>query len=136
MHCQLTRSPPPATSHGDLHQSVFVTQAKVLSTFVVPSTYGRRSRTDDGHGQQPVGTGPYVLKTFTPQTVTLDVRTSGYWQALPKVAQLRYTTYSGNDTETQALVTGATEWSYVFIRTPRLSSPAATRITSCGSRRR
>jgi peptide/nickel transport system substrate-binding protein len=45
----------------------------------------------------------------------LDVRSSGYWQTPPKVAQLRYSTYSGNDTETTALITGATEWSYVFI---------------------
>jgi peptide/nickel transport system substrate-binding protein len=97
-------------------QSVFVTQAKVLSTFVVPKHIWSaiKDPTTDTVNN-PVGTGPYALKTFTPQTVTLDVRTSGYWQALPKVAELRYTTYSGNDTETQALVTGATEWSYVFI---------------------
>jgi peptide/nickel transport system substrate-binding protein len=97
-------------------QSVFVIQAKVLSTFVVPKKIwsAMKDPTTDTVAN-PVGTGPYVLKTFTPQTVTLDARTSGYWQALPKVGELRYSTYSGNDTETQALVSGATEWSYVFI---------------------
>ncbi|HEU5357448.1 MAG TPA: ABC transporter substrate-binding protein, partial [Actinocrinis sp.] len=97
-------------------QSVYVIQAKVLSTFVVPKKIwsAMKDPTTDTV-TQPVGTGPYALKTFTPQTITLDARTSGYWQALPKVAELRYSTYTGNDTETQALVTGATEWSYVFI---------------------
>jgi peptide/nickel transport system substrate-binding protein len=97
-------------------QSVFVIQAKVLSTMVVPKKIWSaiKDPTTDTVAN-PVGTGPYVLKTFTPQTVTLDVRGSGYWQAAPKVSELRYSTYSGNDTETQALVTGATEWSYVFI---------------------
>ncbi len=97
-------------------QSVFVIQAKVLSTFVVPEKIWSaiKDPTTDTVAN-PIGTGPYVLKTFTPQTVTLDARTSGYWQAAPKVSELRYSTYSGNDTETQALVTGATEWSYVFI---------------------
>ena len=97
-------------------QSVFVIQAKVLSTFVIPKKIwsAMKDPTTDTV-TAPVGTGPYALKTFTPQTITLDARTSGYWQAAPKVAELHYSTYSGNDTETQALVTGATEWSYVFI---------------------
>lgn len=95
--------------------SAYVIQAKVLSTFVVPkAVWSKMSDPTTDTVAKPVGTGPYVLKTFTPQTVTLDLR-SGYWQAAPKVAELRYSTYSGNDTETQALVTGATEWSYVFI---------------------
>ncbi len=96
--------------------SVFVTQAKVLSTFVVPKKIwsAMKDPTTDTV-TSPVGTGPYVFKTFTPQTITLTLRTSGYWQPLPKVTELHYSTYTGNDTETQALVTGATEWSYVFI---------------------
>jgi peptide/nickel transport system substrate-binding protein len=95
--------------------SAYVIQAKVLSTFVVPKAiWSKMSDPTTDTVAKPVGTGPYVLKTFTPQTVTLDVR-SGYWQTAPKVGELRYSTYSGNDTETQALVTGATEWSYVFI---------------------
>ena len=96
--------------------SAFVIQAKVLSTFVVPKKIwsAMKDPTTDTV-TNPIGTGPYVLKTFTPATVTLTARTSGYWQALPKVATLHYGTYTGNDTETAALVNGQTEWSYVFI---------------------
>src|SRR5437868_5757189 len=64
--------------------------------------------------KNPVGTGPYVLKSFTPQTITLKLRDS-YWQPLPKVGELRYTSYNDNNAQTTALATGAAEWSFVFI---------------------
>lgn len=55
--------------------SVYVIQAKVLSTFVVPKKIwpAMKDPTTDTV-TQPVGTGPYALKTFTPQTITLDAR--------------------------------------------------------------
>jgi peptide/nickel transport system substrate-binding protein len=65
--------------------------------------------------KNPVGSGPYTLKSFTPQTTTLAVRTSGYWQNLPQVKELRYTGYTDNNAQTTALSTGAAEWSFVFI---------------------
>ncbi|SON58445.1 Dipeptide-binding protein (plasmid) [Hartmannibacter diazotrophicus] len=37
----------------------------------------------------PVGTGPYKLKTFTPETVVLD-RYDGYWGDKPQVAEATY----------------------------------------------
>jgi len=95
--------------------SQFVNQTKVLSTFVVPkhvwSTY-KDPATDTV--ANPVGSGPYVLKSFTPQTVTLSLRDS-YWQPLPKVKEIRYTSYNDNNAQTTALATGACEWSFVFI---------------------
>ncbi len=95
--------------------SQFVNQAKVLGTIVVPkhiwASAGDPSKFVD---KDAVGTGPYTIKSFTPQTITLDVRDS-YWQPLPKIAELQYTSYSGNDTETQALANGEAEWGFVFI---------------------
>jgi peptide/nickel transport system substrate-binding protein len=96
--------------------SAYVIQAKVLGTFVIPKKiWSAMSDPTTDPVTNPIGTGPYVFKSFTPETVTLTLRSSGYWQALPKVGTLHYGTYTGNDTETQALITGATEWSYVFI---------------------
>jgi peptide/nickel transport system substrate-binding protein len=63
----------------------------------------------------PVGSGPYTLKTFTPQTTTLVARTDGYWQDLPQVKELRYTSYTDNNAQTTALSDGSAEWSFVFI---------------------
>jgi peptide/nickel transport system substrate-binding protein len=96
-------------------KSQFVNQTKVVSRFIVPKhlwTQIKDPATDTV--KNPVGTGPYVLKSFTPQTVTLTLRDS-YWQDLPKVAELRYTSYNDNNAQTTALSTGAAEWSFVFI---------------------
>ncbi|SCF20977.1 ABC transporter substrate-binding protein [Micromonospora mirobrigensis] len=65
--------------------------------------------------KQPVGSGPYTLKSFTPATTTLTVRDSGYWQDPPKVKELRYTSYTDNSAQTTALANGESEWSFVFI---------------------
>lgn len=95
--------------------SQYVSQQYVLDTIVIPKhLWSAMSDPTTDTVANPVGTGPYTLKSFTPQTVTLHVR-DGYWQTPPKVAELRYTSYSGNDTQTTALTSGATEWTYAFI---------------------
>jgi len=95
--------------------SQFVNQTKVVTTFVIPkhqwSTFADPSKDPV---KSPIGTGPYTIKTFTSQTVTLTRRAT-YWQALPKVAELRYTSYTDNNAQTTALTNGACEWSFVFI---------------------
>jgi peptide/nickel transport system substrate-binding protein len=94
----------------------FVNQVKLLAlTLIVPKhiwTTIKDPATDPN--LKPVGTGAYTLKSFTPQTTTLTVRDS-YWQELPKVKELRYTSYNDNNAQTTALATGANEWGFVFI---------------------
>jgi peptide/nickel transport system substrate-binding protein len=95
--------------------SQFVNQTKILGTFIVPQhIWSQMSNPATNTDQNPVGTGPYTLKSFTAQTVTLQ-RRSTYWQALPKVQELRYTSYNDNDSQTTALANGSAEWSFVFI---------------------
>lgn len=95
--------------------SQFVNQSKILSVFVVPKhQWSTMKDPTTDTVQNPIGTGPYTMKTFTSQTVVLDERSS-YWQALPKVKELRYTSYNDNNAQTTALATGAAEWSFVFI---------------------
>ncbi|MFG2821801.1 ABC transporter substrate-binding protein [Kitasatospora sp. NPDC048365] len=95
--------------------SQFVRQAVVLSTLVLPKhLWSAIADPATDTVENPVGTGPYTLKSFTPQTVTLTTR-NGYWQDAPKIKELRYTTYSGNDAITSALTSGALEWTYAFI---------------------
>ncbi|MFC8449319.1 ABC transporter substrate-binding protein [Kitasatospora sp. NPDC057223] len=109
-----------ATVQGDqavitFTSSQYVRQASVLSTLVVPKhLWSTLADPTTDTVEKPVGTGPYTLKSFTPQTVTLTART-GYWQDAPKVTELRYTTYSGNDAITGALAGGALEWTYAFL---------------------
>jgi peptide/nickel transport system substrate-binding protein len=96
-------------------RSQFVNQNKILGVFVVPkSQWSTFKDPNQDTVKEPIGTGPYKLKSFTPQTTTLEVR-SEYWQELPKVKELRYTSYNDNNAQTTALANGASEWSFVFV---------------------
>ncbi|MFD0200618.1 MULTISPECIES: ABC transporter substrate-binding protein [Saccharothrix] len=96
-------------------KSQFVNQKKILEQLIVPKhIWSTIAEPSTDTVKTPVGSGPYTLKSFTPQTVTLTVRDS-YWQELPKVKEVRYTSYSDNNAQTTALATGAAEWSFVFI---------------------
>lgn len=97
--------------------SMFVYKDKWLGqTNIVPKhIWSAIAKPDIDVNKTPVGSGPYTLKTFTPQTTTLSVRTEGYWQDLPKVKELRYTSYTDNNAQTTALSSGQAEWSFVFI---------------------
>lgn len=95
--------------------SQFVNQTKVLNQFVVPKhQWSKISDPTTDPIANPIGTGPYTLKSFTPQTITVTERDS-YWQDLPKVKEIRYTSYNDNNAQTTALANGACEWSFVFI---------------------
>jgi peptide/nickel transport system substrate-binding protein len=97
--------------------SMFVYKDRWLGqTPIVPKhIWSSIAKPDTDANKNPIGTGPYTLKSFTPQTTTLAVRTSGYWQNLPQVKELRYTSYTDNNAQTTALSTGQADWSFVFI---------------------
>lgn len=93
----------------------FVNQRKILEVFVVPKhLWSAMSDPTTDTVKAPVGTGPFTLKSFTPQTITLVAR-EGYWQDAPQVKELRYTAYNDNNAQTTALANGECEWSFVFI---------------------
>ena len=63
----------------------------------------------------PVGTGPYKLKSFTPQGFTLTKNPS-YWQAsLVKVQNVFFPVYTSNTGALSALFTGKIDWTGNFI---------------------
>jgi len=93
----------------------FVNQVKILTIVIVPQhLWSQLKDPATDPVKNPVGTGPYTLKSFTPQTVTM-VRRDSYWQDLPKIRELRYTSYNDNNAQTTALANGSAEWSFVFI---------------------
>lgn len=96
-------------------RSQFTNQNKVLTVFVVSKKQWSAIKDPSKDIlKSPIGTGPYTIKSFTPQTTTLTVR-DAYWQDLPKVKELRYTSYNDNNAQTTALANGASEWSFVFV---------------------
>ncbi len=64
---------------------------------------------------KPVGTGPYVLKTFTPQGFTLTKNPS-YWQAsMIGVPNVYFPVYTSNTGALSALYSGKIDWTGNFI---------------------
>lgn len=95
-------------AYGELFtlSKVLIVPAHVWSKVPKPATF-----TDP----QPVGTGPYVLASYSSQDVQLKARTS-YWQAgEPKVQALDYPAYSSNTSADLALESGQLNWTSLFI---------------------
>jgi len=79
------------------------------------SVWGSQSNPTTFTDAKPVGTGPYVLKTFTPQGFTLTKNPS-YWQAsLVKVPSVYFPVYTSNTSALSALYSGAIDWTGNFI---------------------
>jgi peptide/nickel transport system substrate-binding protein len=63
----------------------------------------------------PVGTGPFELSTFSPQSYLLT-RNPHYWQAgKPQIAGLRFVAYSDNSTQANAITEGQIDWAADYI---------------------
>ncbi|MFJ5227140.1 ABC transporter substrate-binding protein [Streptomyces sp. NPDC088400] len=96
-------------------ESQFVNQIKIGITYVVPKHIWQGVKDPaTWPNRTPVGSGPYRLKTFTPQTTTLTA-TPSYWKGATRVKELRYTSYNDNSAQTTALGSGKSEWSFVFM---------------------
>lgn len=57
----------------------------------------------------PVGTGPFVLGDFKPQSFTLKANPA-YWGGEPAIKQVRYLSLSGNQAGVDALKAGSIDW--------------------------
>jgi peptide/nickel transport system substrate-binding protein len=104
--------------------SQYVTQDEIINQLIVQKAqFSKMSNPATNTLADPIGTGPYSLKSFTSQTVTLS-RNSSYWQSLPAPATIHYSSYTDNNTQTTALTSGAVDWSYVFIPNPSVTYTA------------
>lgn len=64
--------------------------------------------------QNPVGTGPMKLKSFSAQLITY-VKNPGYWQAdKVKVDQLNYPAVASNDVALEKMATHQADWTGIF----------------------
>jgi peptide/nickel transport system substrate-binding protein len=85
----------------------------IASVPIVPkATWSNVSNPGTFVDANPVGTGPYVLKTFTSQGITLQ-RNPNYWSnpwGKPRVAELRFPAYATNTNDYEALIDGQAQW--------------------------
>src|SRR5215469_4618809 len=89
---------------------------QIAGVAILPqSVWGSVSNPTTFVDSKPVGTGPYVLKTFTPQGFTLTKNTD-YWQAsLVKVQNVDFPVYTSNTSALSALFSGQIDWTGNFI---------------------
>jgi len=94
--------------------SQFVNTHKVYSLFVIPKHIwdGKDITTD--LNQSPVGSGPYILKSWTQQAIVLDANPN-YWGGKPAVPTIQYQSFNDNTALTSALVAGQVQWGWGYI---------------------
>lgn len=112
-----------ATVDGDaitltFAESKYTAQARVLHTPIVPKHIWENiddpntdPLTEDGLA---VGTGPYVLDSWSTESVTLTANPD-YWGGELAVPELHYISYGDNAALTTALVSGEADWAQAFI---------------------
>lgn len=101
-----------APAYAQLYEisQVYIVPQHIWAKIPNPSTYGDAT---------PIGTGPYLLKSITPEAMTFAKNTH-YWQAgLPKVATVRVPQFSTNTTALEALSSGQFDWSTVYMTNPK-----------------
>ncbi len=102
----------------DFNSSKFTQQARVLHFQIVPEHIWKDiadPNTDPVTGEdQVVGTGPYVLDSWTTESVTLAANPD-YWGGELSVPELNYVSYGDNAALTTALVSGEADWAQAFI---------------------
>ncbi|GGC13856.1 ABC transporter substrate-binding protein [Cellulomonas carbonis] len=112
-----------ATVDGDaitlrFAESKYTAQARVLHTPIVPKHIWETiadPNTDPLTGDGlAVGTGPYVLDSWSTESVTLTANPD-YWGGDLAVPELHYVSYGDNAALTTALVSGEADWAQAFI---------------------
>lgn len=73
----------------------------------------------------PVGTGPFLLKSFSPQLIDLK-KNPGYWQTgKPAVNEIRYPSFNSNTSAELLLTRGDVDWTGLF--TPNIEKTYVSR---------
>ncbi|TMD62616.1 MAG: ABC transporter substrate-binding protein [Chloroflexi bacterium] len=87
-------------------------QTYILPKHVWSSVKGDGSQYADPN---PVGTGPYLVKSFTPQLVILS-KNPKYWQpGKPEVNELKIPSFNSNTSAELALQKGQIDWTNLYI---------------------
>jgi peptide/nickel transport system substrate-binding protein len=85
--------------------------------FILPKHTWSSVKGDPSHyaDANPVGTGPYIVKSFTPQLVDL-VKNPKFWQpGKPQVDEVKIPAYASNDSAQLSLQKGQIDWTNLFI---------------------
>lgn len=96
-------------------RSQYVNQVKLNRTVIVPEhIWADIADPVTFTDTEPIGTGPYLLESWTPQAATLVVNPD-YWGGEPAVPKIQYSSYNDNNALITALTTGEAQWGWTFI---------------------
>jgi peptide/nickel transport system substrate-binding protein len=84
------------------------------NTYIVPEHIWANVNPVKFADANPVGTGPYLVKSFSAQNLTLT-RNPHYWNGTPPVAQLNYPAYDTASSSNLALSQGTVNWAGNYI---------------------
>jgi len=93
---------------------MFVKTDRVLQKHILPKHVWENEDPTTFTAENPVGTGPYTLSSFTSQSVELQAR-SDYWGGELAVPTLYFMSYNDNTALTTALNNGETDWAQATI---------------------
>ncbi len=95
--------------------SQYTNLENIAGTAIVPqhifSSVGNPTTFVDAN---PVGTGPYMLSSFTPEGFTLKANPT-FWQGAPKIQSVYFPVYTSNTGALTALFAGQIDWTGNFI---------------------
>lgn len=99
-------SAPSATNLWYLTGVQYIIPQHIWQSISAPAKYTNSN---------PVGTGPFTLKSFSPQVYKFK-KNSNYWQAgLPKVDEVDYPAFTSNTAATTLLANGSLDWMGLFV---------------------
>jgi len=107
----------PHTAVLTFPQKEFLAEPDLLgNTPMVPKhVWSAISDPDKNTNTNPVGTGPYKKKSFTPQSYVIEKNPS-YWQAgKPEIPSVRYLSLANADAASAALTAGQIDWMSAYI---------------------
>lgn len=97
----MTFTQPAFTQFYYIASQVYIVPKHIWENVKDPATWANPN---------PIGTGPFILSSFSPSAMLLT-RNPNYWQkGLPKIYGLRYVEYSNNTTELEASDSGIVDW--------------------------
>ncbi|WP_040289353.1 ABC transporter substrate-binding protein [Alicyclobacillus hesperidum] len=87
----------------------------VLGTYIVPEhIWSKITDPTKVTVTKPIGTGPYVLDTFSPQDYKLKAN-ANYYRGKPPVPELNFPSFNSNESANLAMIQGQIDWTAVFM---------------------
>jgi peptide/nickel transport system substrate-binding protein len=105
----------PTTVVINFTKPVYTLLYFIASTPQIPENVWSKVNAATYPDTKPIGTGPYVVSSFTSAGITLT-RNPNYWGGTPPVAKVEFPAYDSNTSANLALEQGSLDWAGNFVQ--------------------